>query len=103
VVAAILSGEDWRLRHAVCDFLHEPYRLPLIPGAHAAISSGVSAGALTGWLSGSGSSVLCVAENRHSAKVGRAMAAAFGAHKIKSRIFALHADNSGLKVTARKR
>ena len=33
VVAAILSGEYDRLRHAVMDFLHEPYRLPLIPGA----------------------------------------------------------------------
>jgi homoserine kinase len=103
VVAAILSGEYGRLRHAVCDFLHEPYRLPLIPGAHAAIQAGVAGGALTGWLSGSGSSVLCVTENRHSARVGRAMAAAFGAHKIKSRIFALHADNFGLKITARKR
>ena len=103
VVAVILSGEYERLRHAVCDFLHEPYRLPLIPGASAAIQAGIAAGALTGWLSGSGSSVLCVTDDRNSPKVGRAMAAAFGAHKIKSRIFSLHADNAGLKITARKR
>ena len=103
VVAVILSGEYDRLRHAVCDFLHEPYRLPLIPGASAAIQAGVTAGALTGWLSGSGSSVLCVSDNRKAAKVGRAMAGAFHAHKIKSRIFSLHADNHGLKITARKR
>ncbi len=102
LVAAILSGEYDRLRHAVCDFLHEPYRLPLIPGAHAAIQAGVAAGALTGWLSGSGSSVLCVAENPRAARIGRAMAAAFAAHKIKSRIFLLHADNAGLKITRRK-
>ncbi len=102
-VAAILSGEYQRLRHAVCDFLHEPYRLPLIPGASAAIQAGIAAGALTGWLSGSGSSVLCVAEPKKAAKVGRAMAAEFSAHKVKSRIFALHADNTGLKVTRRKR
>jgi homoserine kinase len=103
VVAAILSGEYERLRHAVCDFLHEPYRLPLIPGAHAAIQAGVAAGALTGWLSGSGSSVLCVADNARAAKAGRAMAAAFAAHKIKSHVFLLHADNSGLKIIRRKR
>ena len=103
VVAAILSGEYERLRHAVCDFLHEPYRLPLIPGASAAIQAGVAAGALTGWLSGSGSSVLCVTDDRNSTKVGRAMAGAFTAHKIKSRIFSLHADNAGLKITGRKR
>jgi homoserine kinase len=103
VVAAILSGEYGRLRHAVCDFLHEPYRLPLIPGASAAIQAGVAAGALTGWLSGSGSSVLCVAEGKVAAKAGRAMAAAFSTHRIKSRIFLLQADNHGLKIIAKKR
>jgi homoserine kinase len=102
VVAVILSGEYERLRHAVCDFLHEPYRLPLIPGASAAISAGVGAGALTGWLSGSGSSVLCVASPRLAAKTGRAMAAAFSAHKVSSRVFLLHADNAGLKITRRR-
>jgi homoserine kinase len=102
-VAAMLSGDYQRLRHAVCDFLHEPYRLPLIPGASAAIQAGIGAGALTGWLSGSGSSVLCVAEPKKAAKVGRAMAAEFTAHKTKSRIFALHADNTGLKVVRRRR
>ena len=102
VVAAILSGEYDRLRHAVCDFLHEPYRLPLIPGAHAAISAGVAAGALTGWLSGSGSSVLCVARAAKAAKVGRAMQAAFAAHRVSSTVRRLHADNHGLKIVRRK-
>jgi len=102
VVAAFLSGEYNRLRDAVRDFLHEPYRLPLIPGAKAAIEAGVKAGALTGWLSGSGSSVLCVARPRVAAKVGRAMAAAFAAHKLPSTIHLLHADNAGLKVLKRR-
>ncbi|HYC69570.1 MAG TPA: homoserine kinase [Opitutaceae bacterium] len=101
VVAAILSGEYDRLRHAVCDFLHEPYRLPLIPGAHGAIAAGVAAGALTGWLSGSGSSVLCVARAAKAAKVGRAMHAAFSAHKVPSTVHRLHADNAGLKIVRR--
>ena len=98
VVAAFLSGEYDRLRHAVKDFLHEPYRLPLIPGAKPAIEAGVAAGALTGWLSGSGSSVLCVARPKDAAKVGRAMAAAFAAHKLSATVHHLHADNDGLKV-----
>ena len=101
VVAALLSGEYDRLRHAVKDFLHEPYRLPLIPGAKAAIEAGVAAGALTGWLSGSGSSVLCVTRPKLAAKVGRAMAAAFAAHKLPSTIHLLHADNGGLLVSKR--
>jgi homoserine kinase len=102
VVAAIVSGEYDRLHHAVRDFLHEPYRLPLIPGAKAAIEAGVTAGALTGWLSGSGSSVLCVARPRVAAKVGKAMAAAFAAHKVSATTHLLHADNDGLHVVKRR-
>jgi homoserine kinase len=103
VVAAFLSGEYDRLRHAVKDFLHEPYRLPLIPGAKPAIEAGVAAGALTGWLSGSGSSVLCVSRPKTAAKVGRAMAAAFAAHKLSANVHLLHADNHGLTVVKRVR
>jgi homoserine kinase len=101
VVAAILSGEYDRLRDAVRDFLHEPYRLPLIPGAKNAIEAGVTAGALTGWLSGSGSSVLCVARPLKAAKVGRAMAAAFAAHRLPATVHLLYADNHGLSVVKR--
>ena len=101
VVAAVLSGEYDRLRDAVRDFLHEPYRLPLIPGAKNAIEAGVAAGALTGWLSGSGSSVLCVTRPRVAARVGRAMAAAFTAHKLSSTVHQLRADNAGLRILKR--
>lgn len=101
VVAAFLTGEYDRLHHAVRDFLHEPYRLPLIPGAKPAIEAGVAAGALTGWLSGSGSSVLCVSRPKLAPKVGRAMASAFAAHKLAATIHLLHADNDGLRVTKR--
>ena len=102
VVAAILSGEYDRLRDAGRDFLHEPYRLPLIPGAKNAIEAGVAAGALTGWLSGSGSSVLCVARPARAARVGRAMAAAFAAHQMPATIHPLFADNRGLRVLKRR-
>lgn len=102
VVAAFLTGEYDRLRHAVADFMHEPYRLPRIPGARAAISAGVEAGALTGWLSGSGSSVMCVARPARARDVGRAMAAAFGTAQVKARVYLLRADNHGLKVIGRR-
>jgi len=103
VVAAFLSGEYERLRHAVRDFLHEPYRLPLIPGAKPAIEAGVAAGALTGWLSGPGSSVLCVSRPKTAAKVGKAMAAAFAAHRLSATIHLLRAENNGLSVVQRVR
>ncbi|WP_438482254.1 homoserine kinase [Oleiharenicola lentus] len=102
VVAAIVSGQYERLRDAVRDFLHEPYRLPLIPGAKPAIDAGVAAGALTGWLSGSGSSVLCVARPEVANKVGKAMAAAFAGHRVTGKVHLLRCDNTGLKVTRRR-
>ena len=102
VVATFVSGEYDRLHDAVRDFLHEPYRLPLIPGAKSAIEAGVAAGALTGWLSGSGSSVLCVARPKTATRVGKAMAAAFAAHKVAATIHQLHADNDGLHVVKRR-
>jgi len=102
VVAAFLTGEYDRLRHAVADFMHEPYRLPRIPGARAAIAAGVEAGALTGWLSGSGSSVMCVARPARARQVGQAMAAAFAAADVKARVYPLRTDNHGLKIVARR-
>jgi homoserine kinase len=100
VTAAFLTGEFDRLAHAVADFMHEPYRLPRIPGARESIAAGVAAGALTGWLSGSGSSVLCVTRPGQAAKVGRAMGKTFDQAGVKSRVFRLLADNRGLQVTA---
>ncbi|MDD2764747.1 MAG: homoserine kinase [Opitutaceae bacterium] len=76
LVAALATRDFGKLRHAVADFMHEPYRLPGIPGGRQAIDAGIAAGALTGWLSGSGSSVLCVCERPAAASVRPAMEAA---------------------------
>ena len=103
LTAAFATRDYARLRHAVADFMHEPFRLPRIPGARAAITAGIDAGALTGWLSGSGSSVLCVVRGRDTRRTGRAMAQAFAGEKISSRVFVLRADNRGLRVTRRRR
>ena len=96
--AAVASGYEALRRDASGDFMHEPYRLPKIPGARQAIASGVEVGALTGWLSGSGSSVLCVAEKKAAEPVLRAMGAAFSAVGIESDGRVLAADNGGLRL-----
>jgi homoserine kinase len=98
LVAAFASGDYARLRDAGGDFMHEPYRLPKITGAKAAIAAGIAAGAYTGWLSGSGSSVLCVSLKTEAAHVGAAMAAAFSAEGIASDVRSLQADNDGLNL-----
>ena len=98
LTAAFAARDYAKLRHSVSDFMHEPYRLPFIPGARSAIAAGKAAGALTGWLSGSGSSVLCVALKKNVAAIGQAMAQAFQAEKIDGQVFVLPADNRGLVV-----
>lgn len=96
--AALATGDFAKLRHAVGDFMHEPYRLPKIPGAKAAIEAGIAAGALTGWLSGSGSSVLCVAEPPKASAVSAAMCAAFARESVPCAARTLSVDNDGLKI-----
>lgn len=98
LVAALVSGEYERLRHAVTDYMHEPYRLPRIPGGRAAIAAGAAAGAYTGWLSGSGSTVLCVAPRACSGAVAEAMRTAFSSAGLTSTARVLAADNTGLMV-----
>ena len=98
LTAALATGRYENLRGAVGDFLHEPYRLPGIVGAAEAIAEGQAAGALCGWLSGSGSSVLCVSFAEQAEAVAAAMRAAFAAKGIESAANLLCADNRGLVV-----
>jgi len=96
--AAFATGDYEKLRHAVADFMHEPYRLPRIPGGRESIAAGVAAGALTGWLSGSGSSVLCLVRRAGADTVLAAMRAAFGRISIPCEGRILGADNAGLQI-----
>ena len=98
IVAAFAARDFPSLGCAAGDFVHEPYRLPQIPGGRAAIMEGIAAGAWTGWLSGSGSSVLCVCEKAKSEPVYKAMTAAFAAASMVSEGRILFADNLGLLV-----
>ena len=98
LTAAFVSKDYTRLRGAVSDFMHEPYRLPRIHGAREAIEAGNAAGAYTGWLSGSGSSVLCVGEAAAAPAVAAARVAAFRAAGVSSEARLLAVDNDGLSV-----
>ena len=98
LTAAFATGDFEELRHAAGDFMHEPYRLPKIPGARGSIAAGIAAGALTGWLSGSGSSVLCVCRAPVAPAVAAAMAGAFTRESVACETRVLAADNTGLRL-----
>jgi homoserine kinase len=91
------TGDYSLLRDLFGDRLHQPYRRKLLPQLDAVIAAGTEAGALGGWLSGSGSSIICLTEQKERA-VADAMAAVFNQAKIRNRTYILHADNDGTRV-----
>lgn len=98
VVSIFASGEYPLLRNAVSDFIHQPYREKLNPFMKETISAGVAAGAWCGWLSGSGSSILCVCPEEATSEVGQAMQGIFEQQRMESRLYFLKADNAGLAL-----
>lgn len=80
------------------DRLHQPYRQGLVPFLPAVIEAGVKAGALGGWLSGSGSTIACLTLGQ-GAQVAEAMLAASG--NVGAKTIVTQADNTGVRVYQR--
>ncbi|HEY5552231.1 MAG TPA: homoserine kinase [Opitutaceae bacterium] len=97
-VAAFASGDYDKLRHGFDDFLHEPHRLPKIPGAQDALTAGRKAGALGAWLSGSGSSVACLVWRRDAEAISAAMSASLARAGVAHVMRVLSGDNTGIVI-----
>ncbi|MBN8246907.1 MAG: homoserine kinase [Verrucomicrobia bacterium] len=72
ITAAFASGDLKALRGCFDDRIHQPYRETLIPALSRVIQAGERAGALGGWLSGSGSTIICLTLDKPES-VARAM------------------------------
>ena len=99
LVGVLVSGDFQRLDGAVNDYIHQPYRELLNPFGHESIEAGCHAGAYTGWLSGSGSTVVCVTSPDQAREVASAMEQVYKANNVKSRAYRLMTDNRGLTVS----
>jgi homoserine kinase len=97
LLRALEAGDYGRLAVAMQDRLHQPYRLPLVPGLVAAFEAGRAAGAAAVALSGAGPSLIAFAPNGHEA-IGEAMAAAFASAGLASRRWLLGVETAGAKV-----
>jgi homoserine kinase len=97
VTAAFATGRLESLRGCFDDRIHQPYRAPLIPGMDAILAAGVKAGAIGGWLSGSGSTLMCLALDN-----SEAVATAMQRKMPKAAVHILKPDNAGLKVSLKK-
>ena len=91
ITAAFASGRLDQLRGCFDDRIHQPYRQQLIPALGGVIRAGERAGALGGWLSGSGSTIICLTVERPDA-IARAMHRALPDSEVR----VLTADPHGL-------
>jgi homoserine kinase len=94
LITAAFASQKYELLSGVFDDrMHQPFRQQLLPLLSSVIESGTVAGALGGFLSGSGSAIISLAL-RNPEKVGTAMSDAFGGAPF----VVLKADNRGLAV-----
>ena len=93
ITAAFAGGKYELLRGLFDDRFHQPYREPLIPQLSRVIQAGEKAGAMGGWLSGSGSAIICLAVEKAEA-VAKAMQKQLPQAEMKI----LAADNDGFKL-----
>jgi homoserine kinase len=88
LVRALGAGDYDRLRIAMQDRLHQPYRMSLIPGMQTVFNEALEAGAAGVVLSGAGPSVVAFAPDNHEA-IEKAMKEAFSAVGLESRSWIL--------------
>lgn len=97
VVEALRNGDLALLAQVMGDRLHQPYRLPLIPGAKEAWRAALDAGAVACVLSGAGPSLLAVARS-DARPLAQAMQAAFQAAGLPARAFTPSISPIGAQV-----
>lgn len=98
IAGAFASRDYTKLTGCFEDQLHQPYREHLVPFLSKVIAAGVKAGAVGGWLSGSGSTIACMTLGSPE-KVARAMLAASGLQH--ATVVTAKADNNGVRVTVK--
>ncbi len=94
VTAAFASRDYKALRGAFADGFHQPFRQRLIPDLPQVIAAGEAAGALGGFLSGSGSTICCVTLARRRGGC-RAMLGAVTSGQARTMV--TQADNTGAR------
>lgn len=95
MTATFLSGKYENLKTACGDRLHQPYRLPLIPGGEKIIEEAYKNGALAAYISGAGSTMMAIFDcaKEKSGETAKEILSSgdFDGWKY----FILNADNSG--------
>lgn len=75
LVGALNSGDLEALAVATADRLHQGIRFAAVPESKAALDAGLSAGAICGWLSGSGPSIAMFCRVGEAARIAQSLPA----------------------------
>jgi homoserine kinase len=95
IAAAFASREYGHLRNAFVDRLHQPYRERFVPFLSRLLQAAAEAGALGGFLSGSGSTIACLTLSDGQELASALKAAAPDEH---AKILIVRADNNGARI-----
>lgn len=99
VTEAFRSGDLDLLNRAMTDTLHQPYRLPMIPGGGEAMQAAREAGAAAA-ISGAGPGIIAFSSKRDPA-IGEAMTRAFEEAGHAARTFQLKISHHGAEAQIR--
>lgn len=100
VTQALQDGDVDLLTGAMHDRLHQPYRLPLIPGAQQAMDAAYQAGAAAVALSGAGPALLVMCRNEtERERIAAVMQAQFSQVGFSSRWFTPSIASKGAEVS----
>jgi homoserine kinase len=97
LATAIMTSDAGLLRAAMTDELHQPYRLPLLPGSGELIELAYERGAAGACLSGAGPTVLAICDSPANA---HAIEKAWNAAGVPGMATRLRFDTSGAKLVA---
>ena len=97
VVEALRSGNHALIAKAMDDRIHEPYRMPAVPGAIEAKRAALASGAIAVSLSGAGPGMLAFAHDKYDA-IGEAMQSAFASAGLKARYWVLDVTAAGAQT-----
>ena len=93
-----LQKGNWdELRVAIRDKLHQPTRIPLIPGAKLAIARAERAGGVVA-LSGAGPSLIAFTPEGNAGNIAEIIKGAFAEAGLASRSWVLGVDNAGIQI-----
>jgi homoserine kinase len=95
VAAAFASRRYGQLQDSFEDRVHQPFRTQFVPFLPKVLSAARNAGALGGFLSGSGSTIACLTLS-DSSKVAASVADA--APEAKAKVLIVSADNLGARI-----